>query len=96
MYQKYLFLPNFENVAIMQEKWLHLVDTSGSNENEIEDGKQTELQIKGAVSHLPKCETTEQRCKYVENNLIPYIILKAVSASHVFNFDVQSQLYAYR
>lgn len=61
----------------MQEKRLHLIDTSWSHENEVENGEKTKLQIESAVAHIPECETAEKSCKYMQNYLVPHIILPA-------------------
>lgn len=64
----------------MQEEGLHLVDTSRCDEDEIEDGKQPELQRECTISNLPESKTTEQTGKYVEDHLVPHIILRLVSS----------------
>lgn len=77
----YLLLPRLEDIPIVKEEWLHLVDTSWCDEDEIEDGEQSKLQGEGAVSDFPEGETAEQTSKDVENNLVPHIILQRVSSS---------------
>lgn len=70
-----LFLSCLKNIAVMQEKRLHLIDASRSNENEVENSEKAELQIKGTVSHFPECETPKKRGKDMENYLVPDVIL---------------------
>jgi hypothetical protein len=77
-----LFLSCFEDVTVMQEKRLHLINTSRSNEDEVENGEQTELQIKRALSHFPECESTEKSCKDVQNDFVPYVILPGKKNQH--------------
>lgn len=59
----------------MQEERLHLVDTARSNENEVEDSKESQLESEGPVSSLPECKSAEQCCKDVKNDFVPHIIL---------------------
>lgn len=39
VYGNYLFLPRLKNVTIMEEEWLHLIDTPRGHEDEVEDGE---------------------------------------------------------
>lgn len=71
----HLLLPGLKQVTVMKEEWLHLVDTPWGNEDEIENGKQTELKIERAIAHHPESKPAKQRCKYVENYLIPHVVL---------------------
>lgn len=41
----HLFLPGLKEVAVVKEEWLHLIDTSGSNEDEVEYSEQAQLKI---------------------------------------------------
>lgn len=70
-----LLLASLKQVAVVQEEGLHLVDTTGSHKDEVEDGKDPQLEIKRAISNLPKGETTEKSCKYVQVDLVPDIVL---------------------
>lgn len=72
---RYLFLASLENVSVMQEEWLHLVDTSWGDENEVKDGEETKLHGEGSIAHFPECETAEESCKDVQDNLIPHVVL---------------------
>ena len=70
-----LLLSSLKYVAIVQEERLHLVDTSGGNEDEVEDGKQPKLERVRPISHFPKRESTEQGGKDVQDDLVPHVIL---------------------
>lgn len=59
----------------MQEEWLHLVDTARRHKDEVEDSKETKLQIKGSVAHHPKGKAAEECCEYVKKELVPDIVL---------------------
>lgn len=71
----HLLLPSLEQVTVVQENRLHLVDTPGRHEDEVEDGKHAELEIEGAVTDHPECEPAEKGRKYVQVDLIPDVIL---------------------
>ena len=66
----------------MQEERLHLVDTPRCDENEIENGKQPQLQVKRAVADLPEGEPAEQRCKYMQNDLVPHVVWRPPQLHH--------------
>lgn len=72
---RYLFLASLKNVPVMQEERLHLVDTSWGDENEVKDGEETKLHGKGSIAHFPECETAEEGCEDVQDNLIPHVVL---------------------
>lgn len=59
----------------MQEERLHLVDTAWGDEDEVENGKQSQLQGESAVSNLPEGESTEKCCENMEKDLVPHVIL---------------------
>lgn len=77
----HLLFAGLENIAVVQEEWLHLVDTCRSDENEVEDSEEPKLEVKRAVSHFPKCETAEQGCEDMQNDLAPDIVLDNVQSS---------------
>lgn len=41
----YLLLPCFKDITIVKEIRLHLIDTTRGDKDEVEDGKESELQI---------------------------------------------------
>ena len=59
----------------MQEKRLHLVDAAGRDKDEVEDGEEPELKVKGSVANHPKGEAAEERRKDVQIKLVPYVVL---------------------
>jgi hypothetical protein len=65
----------FENVPISQEERLHLVNAAWGDEDEIENGKESQLEAESPVSDFPEGETAEKSRKHVENNLVPHIVL---------------------
>jgi hypothetical protein len=54
---------------------LHLIDAAWSNKNEIEDGKESQLQRESSVSNLPERETAEKSRENMEDNLVPHVVL---------------------
>lgn len=76
-----LLFAGLEDVAIVQEEWLHLVDTSRSDKNEVEDSEETELEVKRAITHFPEGKTAEQSCEDMENDFAPDIVLDNVQYS---------------
>ena len=70
-----LLLARLEQVAVMQEERLHLVDAPRRHEDEIENCKDSQLEIKGAIPDLPKGEAAEKGRKDVQVDLVPNIIL---------------------
>lgn len=79
--QTYLLLSRLKQVSVMQEIRLHLVDTSRSNKDKVEDGKESELQVESSVTDHPECEAAEEGGKDVKVDLVPHIILQQVSAA---------------
>ena len=77
----YLFLPGFEDIAIVKEEWLHLINAAWCNEDEIEDRKESELHRESAVPYLPKGETTEKGCKDMKDDLVPHVVLGSLLVS---------------
>lgn len=63
----------------MKEERLHLIDTTGSNEDEVENGEQTQLKVECTFTHHPEGETTEERRKDVQDNLVPHVVLPYIS-----------------
>lgn len=59
----------------MQEEWLHLVNATRRNEDEIKDGEEPQLKSKSAVSHLPEGESAEERGKDMKEDFVPHIVL---------------------
>lgn len=59
----------------MQEERLHLVDTAGSDEDEIENRKESQLKVESAVADLPEGESTEKCREDMEDNLVPHVVL---------------------
>jgi hypothetical protein len=59
----------------VQEIRLHLVDTSWSDKDEVEDGKESQLKVKRSVANHPKGEAAEQSRKDVQVDLVPYVVL---------------------
>jgi hypothetical protein len=52
----YLLLSCFKYVTVVEEVRLHLVDTARRDKDEVEDGKQSELQVKSPVADHPEGE----------------------------------------
>jgi hypothetical protein len=71
-----LLFTRFKDVTIRQEKGLHLNDTAWGHEDEIENGKESQLERESAISNLPEGETTEESRKNVKNDLVPHVILE--------------------
>lgn len=71
-----LLLARLKQIAVPQKEGLHLIDTSRSDEDEVEDRKDSELEIKGAVPDLPECEAAEKSSENVQVDLVPDVILK--------------------
>lgn len=76
-----LLFAGFEDVTIRQEEGLHLVDTAWRNENEIENGKESQLKGECAVSNFPEGEATEKSRENMKDDLVPHVILERVLAS---------------
>lgn len=74
--QTHLLLTGFEQIPVVQEEGLHLVDTARGHKDKVEDGKQTQLQIKRGVSNVPERETTEESRKNVQVDLVPDVVLQ--------------------
>jgi hypothetical protein len=55
---------------------LHLIDAARGNENEIEDGKESQLERESSISNLPEGETAEKSREDMEDNLIPHVVLE--------------------
>ena len=60
-----LFLAGLKEISVVQEEGLHLVDASWGHEDEVEDGKDTQLKVEGGVSDLPEGEAAEESRKDV-------------------------------
>lgn len=73
----------------MQEERLHLVDTTRGNKDEVEDGKESQLKRESAISNLPKRESTEETGKYMEEELVPHVVLVFVSIDFSLQIQVQ-------
>lgn len=71
----YLFLTSLEDIPVVQKEWLHLVDTAWSDEDEVEDGKETHLHRKSAIAHFPEGKAAKESCEDVQDYLIPHIVL---------------------
>jgi hypothetical protein len=63
----------------VQKEGLHLVDASRRHEDEVEDGEDTELEIEGAITNLPKGKTAEESGKNVQVDLVPNVVLDAIA-----------------
>lgn len=74
-----LLLSRLKQVSVVQEIRLHLVDTSRSNKDKVEDGKESQLQVESSVANHPECETAEKGCKDVKVDLVPHVVLHIVS-----------------
>jgi hypothetical protein len=59
----------------VQEERLHLVDTPGCHKDEVEDGKDAQLEIKRAVSNHPEGKATKQSSEDMEVDLVPDVVL---------------------
>lgn len=59
----------------MQEVRLHLIDATRGNENEVEDGKKSQLQVKCSITDHPEGEATKQRGEDMQVDLVPHVIL---------------------
>jgi hypothetical protein len=71
----YLLLSCFKYVTVVEEVRLHLVDTARRDKDEVEDGKQSELQVKSPVADHPEGEATEKGGKDVQVDLVPDVVL---------------------
>lgn len=71
----HLFLSGLKYVTTMQEERLHLVDTAGGDEDEIENRKESQLKVESAVSDLPESESTEKCREDMENDFVPHVVL---------------------
>jgi hypothetical protein len=72
----YLLLASLKYVTVVQEEGLHLVDAPGSHEDEVEDSKDTQLEIKRAVSDHPEGEAAEQSSEDMKIDLVPDVVLQ--------------------
>lgn len=61
----------------MQEEGLHLVDASRRHEDEVEDCKDAQLKIEGAIPDFPKGEAAEKGRKNMQVDLVPDVILQS-------------------
>ena len=59
----------------MQEERLHLVDTAGGDEDEVENREKSQLKGESAVSDLPEGESTEKGGENMEKDFVPHVIL---------------------
>jgi hypothetical protein len=55
---------------------LHLIDAARGNENEIKNGKETQLEGESSISNLPEGETAEKSCENMEDDLVPHVVLE--------------------
>jgi hypothetical protein len=60
----------------VQKERLHLVDAARCHKDEVEDGKDTQLKIEGAIPNFPEREAAEKSRKNVQVNLVPDVILR--------------------
>ena len=63
----------------MQKERLHLVDASRRHEDKVEDGEDTELEIKGAITNLPKGKPAEESGENVQVYLVPDVVLDPIA-----------------
>lgn len=70
-----LLLPSLKQITVVQEERLHLVDAAWCHKDEVEDGKDTQLQVERAIPDFPKREAAEESCENVQVDLVPDVIL---------------------
>ena len=70
-----LLLASLKQIAVMQKERLHLVDAAWRHKDEVEDGKDAQLQVERAIPDFPKCEAAKESCENVQVDLVPDVIL---------------------
>jgi len=70
-----LLFTSLKDIAVLQEERLHLIDTTGGNKNEVEDGKEPQLKRESSVSNHPEGKSTEQCRKDMKNDFVPHVVL---------------------
>jgi hypothetical protein len=61
----------------VQKERLHLVDAARCHKDKVEDGKDTQLKIEGAIPNFPEREGTEKGRENVQVYLVPDVILRS-------------------